>query len=579
MATPNQQPIQPDASRFQAIADGNPAAITTVPPASESDDISKFLAIANGTAQQPRQAQAAQPQVTPPSFLEKTGHFLHDLVLGTPEEQANSGVGKDMVGQRVFSPEGRKQALVPGLEQGAEKGLTETLSGTSQLAGKAANKLHLRKESTTGIFGEAPATPAETSPDSAAEHVGYLSENLMEFIGGDEALKGLSLAEKFGLATKIAKLAESHPAIARLIGLGLRASRTGVVSGVQAAAHGGDTGDVATAAVTGLATSAATEGLGELSSLERPGTKEIAGEEFKTAPKWKGANTAAKLAEENQAPAQRAISNVARESADKIVQQFGKQAPDTIASFHDAAQAVQDAAQPVFKKLDSISDGQFQVARNEMDRAAKVMRRATSMKDLSEAEDEFNKGQQKIDAIFQKADGQVSATDLQNAKSAWRSMKTLEKIHTKLDAAFTVPQSAAEISGVERTVQLQKLQGRLNAAFKAIPKADIENVLGAEGTRNLYELSALGADPAKAQSLTEVAREIGTHLGAGGLGAGAGALLGHALPGGAIAIGIHTLYLHPEVGSLVAKALSKGTNPRLVVPAVLQLLKARRTSQ
>src|SRR6185437_7910519 len=109
----------------------------------------------------------------------------------------------------------------------------------------------------------------------------------------------------------------------------------------------------------------------------------------------------------------------------------------------------------------------------------------------------------------------------------------------------------------------------LNSAFARIPKQDLENVLGREGTKNLFDLAALGADPAKAKGLTEIARDIGAHLSLGGLGAGAGALIGHALPGGAVGIGIHVLYTHPEAGALVAKGLSKGMSPKVVVPAVL----------
>ena len=119
-----------------------------------------------------------------------------------------------------------------------------------------------------------------------------------------------------------------------------------------------------------------------------------------------------------------------------IVPKFGQEAPETITSFRDAAQAVQSAAQPVFKKLDKISNGEFQIARNEMDKAGKVMRRATSMTDMAEAEKAYSTASSKIDKIFEDAKGAVSADDLQNAKGAWRSMKTLEKLHAKIDAAY-----------------------------------------------------------------------------------------------------------------------------------------------
>jgi hypothetical protein len=139
-----------------------------------------------------------------------------------------------------------------------------------------------------------------------------------------------------------------------------------------------------------------------------------------------------------------------------------------------------------------------------------------------------------------------------------------------------MPQSASEISGAERTLQLSKLQGRLNAAFNKIPQADLQNVLGQQGTANLFELAKLGADPLKAKSLSDVATALGEHLGIGGAGLAVGALAGHAVPGGSAALGIHFLYAHPEIGQYVTKALSAGTSPKLIVPGVIQLLDSQR---
>jgi hypothetical protein len=414
------------------------------------------------------------------------------------------------------------------------------------------------------------------SDGSFGQEAGGMFEGVLEFIGGDEALKTLSVAEKFGLGVKIAKLAEEHPAVAKLIHMGLNATRTGAVSGAQEAVHGGSASDVATSAGTGALTSFASEGLGALSKLAKPGTEEIANESLKTSPLWKGAGTAAKLAAENQESSQKVISNVAKDSAQSVLDKFGKTAPDTIASFGDAAKEVQAAAKPTFTKLDELSNGQFAVARNELANATKVARRATSVADLEAAEKAATTAQGKIDDIINQSAGKIAPEDLDNAKSAWRPSKTLEKLHGKIDAAYSAPQAASDISGAARTLELPKLQGRLNAAFKSIPQADLHAVIGKEGTANLYSLAQLGADPLKAKSLSDVAHAIGEHLGIGGAGLAAGALIGHAVPGGSAALGIHFLYAHPDLGQYVAKALSKGTNPRLIVPAVINLLDSQR---
>ena len=100
-------------------------------------------------------------------------------------------------------------------------------------------------------------------------------------------------------------------------------------------------------------------------------------------------------------------------------------------------------------------------------------------------------------------------------------------------------------------------------------------MLGKQGTSSLFELAKLGADPARAKTLGEIAMQIGSNLSAGGAGTLAGAALGHAIPGGSIALGLHFLYSHPEAGALVARGLSKGLTPKVVVPTVLQLLQSQ----
>ena len=540
------------------------------------------------------ESQQSSPQPSPHAD-QTTWEWLKDKLslVFNPSDERNlhpkevsagaiaRGADFDPATQKIYDPTEHSAVM-----RGAEKGLVQTLSGTSQLAGKAADQLGLRHKSLTdlitdngqpkGIFGEAPASDVETKPEGVAEHVGFISENLMEFIAGDEALKSLSLAQKLGVAVKIAKLSETSPTAAKLISAGLRATRTGTVSAGQEAAHGGGTGDVATAGATGFLSSVGSEGLGALAKLAKPGTKQIAGEVLQTAPKWKSAGTAAKLAAENQEPAQNVISNVAKDSAQSVLDKFGKTAPDTITSFGDAAKEVQAAAKPTFMKLDELRNGQFAVARNELANATKIARRATSVADLEAAEKAAATAQGKIDDIIGKSAGKIAPTDLDNAKSAWRASKTLESLHGKIDAAYSSPQAASEISGASRTLELPKLQGKLNAAFKTIPQADLHAVIGKEGTANLYSLAQLGADPLKAKSLSDVAHAIGEHLGIGGAGLAAGALVGHAVPGGSAALGIHFLYAHPDIGQYVAKALSKGTNPKLIVPAVINLLDAQR---
>jgi hypothetical protein len=454
---------------------------------------------------------------------------------------------------------------------GATKAAGRSVVGATNLAIRGYDKV-------TGSSKTHEIEPPQSlqSDGSFGQTAGAMYENVLEFLSGDAALKALSVSEKFKLGAKLATLAEESPSVAKLIHAGLNSIRTGVVSGAQEAVHGGDTGDVLTAAGTGALSSAASEGLGVLSKLAKPGSTEISNETLQTSPKWKGASTSAKLAEANQQPAQKVVSNVAQSSADNIMQRFSKSAPDTITSFGDAAEAVKSAAQPVFKTLDTVSNGQFAVARNEMGNAAKFMKRAASSSDYAEAEKSYNTASAKIDQIITDSKGAVTPEQYQSAKDAWRSAKTMEKLHLKIDEAYSSGQKAENIAGVDRTLDLNKLQGRLNSAFKTIPEADLKNVLGAEGTKNLFDLAKLGADPVRSKTLGEIASQIGHHISAGGAGALAGLALGHALPAGALALGAHALYTNPEAGSLVVRLLQKGSTPKVIVPAVIKLLDSQR---
>jgi len=87
---------------------------------------------------------------------------------------------------------------------------------------------------------------------------------------GDEALKGLSLADKLKLGAKIVKVAEAHPFAARIINAGLNAVRTGTVGSVQAAAHGASPDEALTTGAVAGGTGLALEGASGLVKTVAP---------------------------------------------------------------------------------------------------------------------------------------------------------------------------------------------------------------------------------------------------------------------------------------------------------------------
>lgn len=99
-------------------------------------------------------------------------------------------------------------------------GIAQGAGQTVNRVSKALNKIPLVGEYLAPKSGINAAEQMTTTKNTAQE-VGSGVEGLAEFVLGDEAVKGLSLAERAGLLQKVAKVAESHPAI-RLFGGWLR---------------------------------------------------------------------------------------------------------------------------------------------------------------------------------------------------------------------------------------------------------------------------------------------------------------------------------------------------------------------
>lgn len=93
------------------------------------------------------------------------------------------------------------------------------------------------------------------------ETVGKVGENVLEFMAGDEVLKGLTMAEKYNIIAKTAKMLEEYPVLAKLAEHGLNSMRQGLVGGGQALLHGASAGEAAVSGLVTGGTAAAMEGI------------------------------------------------------------------------------------------------------------------------------------------------------------------------------------------------------------------------------------------------------------------------------------------------------------------------------
>jgi hypothetical protein len=146
----------------------------------------------------------------------------------------------------------------------AIQGIGEGALNTVNTVSKGLNKIPGVGETLAPSAGINASEKIGTA-DNTTQKVGQGAEGIMEFITGDEALKGLSLAEKLGLAQKVAKLAEAHPWTGKLVKAGMDSLRQATVGAGQAAAHGASPTEAAKAGAetgaVGLGIGTAAEGV------------------------------------------------------------------------------------------------------------------------------------------------------------------------------------------------------------------------------------------------------------------------------------------------------------------------------
>jgi hypothetical protein len=232
-----------------------------------------------------------------------------------------------------------------------------------------------------------------------------------------------------------------------------------------------------------------------------------------------------------------------------------------VSSFGEAAEKIRQAAQPVYKQLDSATGGEFNKLR---------MARTAAYKSGNEAaRREADLGIEKL--LADKPKG-VSSEDYATAKSAWADTKTLDRLHQAVEGSFNgISEDMAAQSGTgERLLrggnsQGSTLQINLGRLLRSRDMAGrIEGLIGKEGIANLYRASALVSNPEMKKATASLAEQVAAefpapakdgalHRVAGGAAGGSvGAAIGHAIggqPGGAAGF---------AVGSAAGAALSDG---------------------
>jgi len=195
----------------------------------------------------------------PPSAL-PTGFTEEPIAQGAAKPPEQSGTQQSGIQQAAagFASEG-----ATGLAGIAKLG--SHIPGVPWLAEKIGNVAGLPKLPTNvnpyDTVQNTMATQHQAATQSTAGMEGSGAESLAEFVLYDAAFKGLSIAERAGILGKLAKVAESHPMIAKVIESGMRNARLATVAGGMTAEHGGTVTESMGSAAGMAAFGVATEGL------------------------------------------------------------------------------------------------------------------------------------------------------------------------------------------------------------------------------------------------------------------------------------------------------------------------------
>lgn len=222
--------------------------------------------------------------------------------------------------------------------QGAKKGGAETVSTLGKLfAPTMGNVLDSSLPLTTNALDFAPKTKAKVEaaanaplPDTVAGKTGYGLETIAEFALGDEAVKGMSVSEKFAHLAPLMKTMEKYPRIAEAVQTGLKAMGIGTA---QAGLHGADTtGALESGLETGVTAGALHGAIGALANSVRraaPAVEDIAGEPVQTLSSQRPGtgprgdvkvNEVPKVAAAQQAAAPRVFRNVAQRATQNALE-------------------------------------------------------------------------------------------------------------------------------------------------------------------------------------------------------------------------------------------------------------------
>lgn len=231
------------------MANDNEPIVTTpdgrpIPPQAPSPEVPSVPAApAQGAPSQGAEPVVTNPNGEPIATIQDNGDSFN---AGDTWQQS---LTRAMTGDKNTPLYKVPAASVGEFAKGLGKGALSTVSGVSNLIHGG---LNLIDSDTAEKWLPSEGINAEeqmATPTNVAQRAGFTTEGLLEFIMGDEALKGMSLSRKLDAASKIYQTLEKSPKLMALLRAGAKskmltmggetALRNAIVAAAQTVAHGG----------------------------------------------------------------------------------------------------------------------------------------------------------------------------------------------------------------------------------------------------------------------------------------------------------------------------------------------------
>jgi hypothetical protein len=225
-----------------------------------------------------------------------------------------------------------------------------------------------------------------------------------------------------------------------------------------------------------------------------------------------------------------------------------------IRSFGDAAKKIREHAAPIFARFDSATGGEYTRLRGELDDAYN-----------NEDYGAVHKLEDSIDGLFDQTQGKVDRTDFKAAKSAWRSSKVLDAVHSAVSRAFNISdESLASDANAWRGINGGKLMNGINRLTERYGRAPIENIIGKDGLTGLTKIATLTQTPQRAAMYGQVIGDAANYMAS--IPSKAGFIKGTVK--GFRNVLLHQAAVNPRVAKMLEYAAMNRVAPQIAAPLI-----------